>query len=213
MAAITKDTECFVKLPGDQKVFETTNFPGEKQVLQTFYGDYDGASEPHKDMVYLMGDSLGFAMGQIVVDQGVEYQLISCDVTVRKNSGLFSWGSGVYTKERRPIYAASSIISTDKVWADEVRYQRENKDKIAKELADKKKQELVDKLSEDSSTPQTGNTATSSGFNLTSIIVIVFAFLGLIIGGVLWWKGKQNKKSQGIQNANTPLNNTSNGSI
>ncbi|MBB6003846.1 hypothetical protein [Arcicella rosea] len=197
MAAITKDTECFVGIPGEQFAYETTNFPGNKQILQTFYGDTDGAAVPPKDLVLLIGDKLGIALGQVIIDGGVEYQLMSFNVTVRQSGGIFGWGAGNYREERRPVYVKSEIITLDAVWAGEERYKRENKDKIAAEAAAKKKQDVIDKLA-DGADPQTGNTATggNSNFNLTSILLIVFGFISVIIGGVLWWKGRQDKKNK-----------------
>lgn len=199
MAAITKDTECFVGIPGEQFAYETTNFPVNKQILQTFYGDTDGAAEPPKDLILLVGDKLGIALGQVIIDGGIEYQLMSFNVTVRdQGTAWFMFrGAGTYREERRPVYVKSEIITLDAVWAEQERYKRLNKEKIATEAAAKKKQDVIDKLAEGTD-PQTGNTATggNSSLNLTSIVVIVFGFIAVIIGGVLWWKGKQDKKNK-----------------
>ncbi|MEA5425384.1 hypothetical protein [Arcicella lustrica] len=195
MAAITKDTECYVGIPGEQFAYETTNFPGNKQILQSFYGDTDGAAEPPKDLVLLIGDKLGIALGQVIIDGGIEYQLMSFNVTVRESSGFLGWGQGTYREERRPVYVKSEIITLDAVWAEQERYKRLNKEKIATEAAAKKKQNIIDKLA-DGTTPQTGNAAGNSSLNLTTIVLIVFGFISVIIGGVLLWKGRQDKKNK-----------------
>lgn len=201
MAAITKDTECFVGIPGEQRVYETTNFPQNKQFFQTYYGDAGGANEPPKDKIFLIGDSLGIALGEIVVDNGKEYQLVEAVITTRTKGGIFGLGAGIYVQGKAPIYVESSIISVDKISAEQQRYQRENKDKIATQKALDDKNKLLNKIAEGSD-PKTANLNNSgSSFNLTSIVLIVFTFIGLIIGGVLWWKGRQNKQ-QAKQSAN-----------
>ena len=201
MAAITKNTKCYVGLPGEQFVYETTNFPQKPQVFQTFYGDASGANEPPKDKVFLIGDYLGTALGEILVDAGIEYQLVETVITTRTKGGLLGLGAGVYVESKAPVYVKSSIISVDEVSANEQKYQRENKDKIAAEKALEDKNKLLNKIAEGSD-PQTANLSnSSSSFNLTSIVLIVFVFISFIIGGVLWWKGKQNKQ-QAKQSAN-----------
>lgn len=201
MAAINKNTKCFVGLPGEQFVYETTNFPQSPQVFKTFYGDAGGASELPKDKVFLIGDYLGTALGEIIVDAGIEYQLIETVITTRTKGGIFGLGAGDYIEGKAPVYVKSSIISIDEVWANEQKYQRENKDKISATKALEDKNKLLNKIAEGSD-PQTANLNNSgSSFNLTSIVLIVFTFIGLIIGGVFWWKGKQNKQ-QAKQSAN-----------
>lgn len=197
MATIAKDTECFVLSPGEQNAYETTNFPVNKQYLQTYYGDTNGATEPPKDLILLVGDRLGLAQGQVIIDAGIEYQLVSFLVTVRDSRGLFGWGQGQYREERRPVYVKSEIITLDAVWAEQERDKRLNKDKIATQKALDDKNKLLNKLA-DGTQPQTGNAATSGlgNLNLTTLVIVVFSFIAVIIGGVLLWKGKQDKNKQ-----------------
>lgn len=206
MAAIAKGTPLYIKENERVALFlrnflgryndEENKFPNTPfRIVQTYYGNENGAASSPEDKYYLQGESVGVAHGEVITVGNEEYQIVEVPATWRETSGIFSLGAGIYSSFTILAAIKTDKLSTDSVTANNQVNQRENADKLAKEKAAKEKADLAKSLAAAGTTPLTGNSSGSSNINITNIIIYVFAFLGLIIGGVLWWKGKQNKSS------------------
>jgi hypothetical protein len=211
MAAIAKGTALYIK-ENERATLFLRNFLGKYNdtenkfpntpfsVVQTYYGDENGAASSPEDKYYQRGEQVGVAHGEVITIANEEYQIVETTAIWRERPGTFSgwfgiYGAGIYKEFTILTAIKTDKLSTDAVTAQENVNQRENADKIAKDKAAKDKADLAKSLAAAGTTPLTGNSSGGTNINITNIIIYVFAFLGLIIGGVLWWKGKQNKVS------------------
>jgi hypothetical protein len=191
-------------------------FPNNIQYVQTYYGNESGAYENHKDRIFLDNEYIGVATGEVFTNGIIEYQVVDMTVMWREDNTVSAWynliplvGTAIYVANLdlgpgnySPIHILGAVATS------EVTETSDNTEKVFQEalnpaaaaaIQKQKDQEAKNKLAQEllksGTTPLTGNSSGSSNINITNIVIYVFAFLGLIIGGVLWWKGKQNKAS------------------
>lgn len=207
MAALTKGTSVYLK-DNEEATLYLRNYQGQYHdnenkfpnipflIVQTYYGNENGAASSPETKYYKAGEKLGVAHGEVVSIGNDEYQILETEATWRETSGVLGLGAGIYSGFTILTAIKTAKLSTDSVTALQQVNERENADKLAKEKAAKEKAALLKSLSAAGTNPLTGNSGTGNTINITKIVIYVFAFLGLIIGGVLWWKGKQNKTAK-----------------